>query len=142
MALLEQSQTYKNLKTAFASEAQAHRRYLYFARQADIHGYPDVAGLFRDTAEGEANHANGHLDLMLHVGDPATGKPIGTVSENLESAIAGELAEAQLVYPRMAETARAEGFGEIAEWFEVLAKAEHHHAERFHRGLEAAMARR
>ena len=53
MPTLKGSQTLENLKTAFAGEAQANRRYLYFARQADIEGYPEIAGLFRDTAEGE-----------------------------------------------------------------------------------------
>jgi len=54
---LKGSTTEQNLKTAFASEAQANRRYIYFAKQADLEGYPEIAGLFRDTAEGETNHA-------------------------------------------------------------------------------------
>ena len=96
MSKLEKTQTSANLKAAFAAEAQANRRYLYFARQADIEGFPEIAGLFRDTAEGEANHANGHLDHLRGAGDPVTGKPIGTTAENLEAAFAGELAEAEL----------------------------------------------
>ena len=61
MAHLKGSQTEQNLKDAFAGESQANRRYLYFAKAADIEGYPEVAGLFRDTAEGETGHAHGHL---------------------------------------------------------------------------------
>jgi rubrerythrin len=93
--------------------------------------------LFRDTAEGETGHAHGHLDYLRKVGDPATGKPIGTTLTNLEAAIAGETSEYTSVYPAMAATAREEGFPEIAAWFETLAKAEHNHADRFRRGLES-----
>lgn len=64
MGDLKGSQTHQNLKDAFAGESQANRRYLYFARQADIEGYPDVGGLFRNTAEAETGHAYGHLTLF------------------------------------------------------------------------------
>jgi rubrerythrin len=139
MATLNGSKTHQNLKTAFANEAQANRRYLYFARQADVEGYPEIAGLFRDTAEGEAGHAHGHMDHLRAVGDPVTGKPIGATPVNLEAAIAGETLEYTGLYPEMAATAREEGFPEIADWFERLAKAEHNHAERFRRGLESVV---
>jgi len=115
MATLKGSKTHENLKAAFANEAQANRRYLYFARQADIEGYPEIAGLFRDTAEGEAGHAHGHLDHLRKIGDPATGMPIGATLANLESAIAGEASEYTSGYPTMAATAREEGFSEIAD---------------------------
>lgn len=138
MPELKGTKTHENLKTAFANEAQANRRYLYFARQADVEGYPEIAGLFRDTAEGEAGHAHGHMDQLRKVGDPMTGKPIGNTIANLEAAIAGETFEFTNVYPAMAAAAREEGFPEIAEWFERLAKAEHNHADRFRRGLESA----
>ena len=137
MGELRGSKTLENLKKAFASESQANRRYLYFARQADVEGYPEVAGLFRDTAEGEAGHANGHLDFLRDVGDPVTGVPIGKTASNLESAIAGELSESTEMYPGMAKTAREEGFEEIADWFETLAKAEENHAGRFRKKLES-----
>lgn len=137
MATLKGSKTHENLKAAFANEAQANRRYLYFARQADLEGYPDVAGLFRDTAEGESGHAYGYLDHLRELGDPISGLPIGTTIENLQAAIAGEAYEYSNVYPRMAATAREEGFTEIAEWFDRLTKAESNHAARFQRGLDA-----
>ena len=133
--LTKDSQTYANLKRAFAEEAQANRRYTYFARQADVEGFPEIAGLFRDTAEGETNHAYGHLDWLKQVGDPTTGLPVGTTIENLAAAIAGETAEATSGYPAMADTARAEGLPEIAEWFDTLARAERNHAARFTQGL-------
>ncbi|MBZ5678008.1 MAG: rubrerythrin family protein [Acidobacteriia bacterium] len=137
MATLNGSKTHENLKAAFASEAQANRRYLYFARQADVEGYPEIAGLFRDTAEGETGHAHGHMDHLRAVGDPVTGKPFGPTLANLEAAIAGETVEYTSLYPGMAATAREEGFQEIADWFERLAKAEHNHADRFRRGLDS-----
>ena len=137
MSALKGSKTHNNLKDAFAGESQANRRYLYFAKQADVEGYPDVAGLFRDTAEGETGHAHGHLDYLKKVGDPATGLPIGDTSTNLAAAIAGETHEYTDMYPGMAKTAREEGFSEIADWFETLAKAEKSHAGRFTQGLQS-----
>ena len=135
MTTLNGSETLENLKRAFANEAQANRRYIYFAKQADMEGYPDVAGLFRDTAEGETGHANGHMDFLKRVGDPATGLPIGDTAKNLASAVEGETRESADVYPKMAEIARREGFSDIADWFDALAKAEKNHAARFARGL-------
>ncbi|MGN6182214.1 MAG: rubrerythrin family protein [Thermoanaerobaculia bacterium] len=133
---LQNSKTFNNLKEAFAGESMANRRYLYFARQADVEGHPDLAGLFRDTAEGETGHAHGHLDYLRKVGDPATGLPIGETKLNLKAAIHGETHEYTDMYPGMAKTAREEGFDEIADWFETLARAEKSHAGRFQRGLD------
>ena len=135
MANLNGSKTHDNLKEAFAGESQANRRYLYFAKQADIEGYPEVGGLFRDTAEAETGHAHGHLDFLRRVGDPGTGKPIGNTDLNLQAAAAGETYEYTEMYPGMARTARTEGFADIAEWFETLAKAEKSHAGRFNKAL-------
>jgi rubrerythrin len=131
MPKLEGTKTHENLKEAFAGESQANRRYLYFAKVADVEGYPEVAGLFKDTADGETGHAHGHLDFLKQVGDPATGQPIGDTLKNLKSAVVGETYEYQTMYPGFAKTARDEGFSEVAEWFETLAKAEKSHAGRF-----------
>jgi len=136
MGQLNGSKTHENLKEAFAGESQANRRYLYFAKQADIEGYPDVAGLFKNTADAETGHAHGHLDFLKAVGDPATGKPIGETEQNLGAAVAGETYEYTEMYPGMARTARDEGFPEIAEWMETLAKAEKSHAGRFQKALD------
>ncbi len=136
MADLKGTKTHDNLKAAFAGESQANRRYLYFAKLADVEGYPDIAGLFRDTAEGETGHAHGHLDYLKKAGDPATDMPIGDTESNLKAAVAGETYEYTNMYPGMAKTARDEGFDEIADWFELLAKAEKSHAGRFQRALE------
>ena len=138
---LKGSQTEGNLKAAFAGESQANRRYLYFAQQADIEGHNDVAAVFRSTAEGETGHAHGHLEfLQSGGGDPATDMPIGNTADNLKSAIAGETHEYTDMYPGMARTARDEGFDEIADWFETLAKAEKSHAGKFQRTLDELLA--
>ena len=137
MSNLNGTKTHENLKDAFAGESQANRRYLYFAKVADIEGYPEIASNFRETAEGETGHAHGHLDYLKEVGDPATGKPIGETKDNLASAVAGETHEYTDMYPGMAKTAREEGFEEIADWFETLAKAEKSHAGKFQKTLES-----
>jgi rubrerythrin len=123
MTQLKGSKTHTNLKFAFAGESQANRRYLYFAKVADV--------------EGETGHAHGHLDYLKKVGDPATDLPMGSTNENLKAAIAGETHEYTDMYPGMAKTARQEGFGEIADWFETLAKAEKSHAGRFTQMLQS-----
>ena len=132
----KESKTHQNLRDAFAGESMANRRYLYFAKQADVEGLPDIAGLFRDTAEGETGHAHGHLDYLKRVGDPATGLPMGDTKINLKAAIHGETHEYTDMYPGMAKTARDEGYDEIADWFETLARAEKSHAGRFQKGLD------
>ena len=133
---LKGSRTEAHLKEAFASEAQANRRYLYFAAKADIEGQSDVAAVFRSTAEGETGHAHGHLEYLEHCGDPVSGLPIGSTRDNLKASIASETHEYSDMYPAMAHTAREEGFDEVADWFETLAKAERSHANRFKRALD------
>lgn len=133
---LKGSRTESNLKAAFASEAQANRRYLYFAARADIEGQADVAAVFRSTAEGETGHAHGLLEYLESCGDPMTGMAVGSTRDNLKASIAGETQEAGEMYPAMARIARDEGFSDIADWFETLAKAERSHASRFKRALD------
>ena len=137
---LKGSKTEDNLKAAFAGESQANRRYLYFAQKADIEGHNDVAALFRSTAEGETGHAHGHLEYLEEVGDPATGLPIGGTVDNLKASVAGETHEYTDMYPGRAMTARDEGFDEIADWFETLAKAEKSHAGKFQKTLDTVLA--
>jgi len=134
---LKGSKTHENLKYAFAGESQANRRYLYFAAKADVEGYNDVSAVFRSTAEGETGHAHGHLEYMEACGDPATDLPIGSTADNLRAAIAGETHEYTDMYPGMVKSAREEGFNEIADWFETLAKAERSHANRFQKALDS-----
>lgn len=132
---LKGSKTEQSLKDAFSGESQANRRYLYFANKADIEGQNDVAALFRSTAESQTGHAHGHLEFLEQSGDPATDLPIGPTRLNLESAVAGETHEYTDMYPGMAKMAREEGFEEIADWFETLAKAQRSHANRYAKAL-------
>ena len=134
---LKGSKSEQNLKDAFAGESQANRRYLYFAAKADVEGFNDVAAVFRSTAEGETGHAHGHLEYLEEVGDPATGLPIGGTEDNLKASIAGETQPYTHMYPRMANSARDEGFDEMAAWFETLANAERSHANRVQTALDS-----
>ena len=137
MPKLEGTKTHDNLKTAFAGESQANRRYIYFAQKADVEGYPDISALFRSVAEGETGHAFGHFDFLAEVGDPVTGVAVGPTADNLKSAIEGETYEYTEMYPGFAKTAREEGFDEISEWLATLARAEKSLAGRFTSGLES-----
>ena len=134
MPSLKGTETEQILKDAFAGESQATGRYLYFAQKADVEGFNVVAAVFRSTAE--TGHAHGHLEYLKEVDDPATGKPIGPTGDNLKAAMASETHEYTDVYPGMARVARREGFDEIADWFETLAKAGKSHAGRFQKALE------
>jgi rubrerythrin len=137
MPSLSGTETEQNLKDALAAESEASWRYCYFAQKADVEGYNDVAAVFRSTAEGETGHVHGHLEYLEEVGDPASGKPIGPTGDNLKAAIASEIHEYTDRYPGMARVARQEGFDEIADWFETLAKAGKSHAGRFRKALDA-----
>lgn len=127
---LEGSDTHKNLLAAFSNESQSSMRYQWFAEQADVEGRPDAAVLFRSVAAIEAGHAQGHLEYLAELGDPLTGSPVGDADENLRSALRSESAEAATIFPAYAETARREGFDELADWFESMAAAEATHIER------------
>jgi rubrerythrin len=137
MPSLKGTETEQNLKDAFAGEIQAIHRYLHFAQKAEVEGLSDVAAVFRSSAAGENSRAQGHLEYLEELGDPATGKPIGPTGDNLKAAIASETHEYTGRYPRMARVARQEGFDEIADWFETLAKAGKSHVGRFQKTLDA-----
>ena len=132
-----ESLTHQNLKAAFAGESQANRRYLYMAQAAEKEGLPEIAALFKHSADGETGHALKHLMFLAdRAGDPATGMPLGDTRRNLESAVAGETYEYTDMYPHFAAVARDEGFHDVAAWFETLAKVERFHAGRFQDALD------
>ena len=136
MADLAGTTTEENLQQAFAAESEANGRFLYFAQRAEADGYPDIASLFRSLAQGEHAHALGHLDFLA--GSGAGGDDGGaTTEDNLKTAIEDETREYTEVYPAYAQTARDEGFPEIADWFETVARAERSHAGRLTSGLES-----
>ncbi len=122
------SDTAANLKDAFAGESQAFQKYVNFAKQAERAGYPNIARLFRTTAEAERIHAEGHLKAM---------EGIGSIVENLQAAIAGETYEYTEMYPPMLEQAEAEGH-KAKRMFGYAVKAEEVHARLYQMALEAA----
>ena len=130
MPELAGTETHANLLAAFARESETNRRYLWFAQQADIEGRPAAAAVFRSLAESETGHAHGHLEFLADVADPTSGLPIGDTDDNLHASIAAETFEHSEMYPSYAETARAEGFVQIADWLDTVAAAEKLHAER------------
>lgn len=112
----------------------ANRRYLFYAKLARERGHDDIAEVFEKTAAAETGHAFGHL---LHLGvDPVAEIEINDVEDALRAAIYGETYEWTQMYPGFAKVAREEGFGEVAEWFEALAKIERFHANRFNEALD------
>jgi len=135
MPELASSKTIENLRTAFAGESQANRRYTYFSRRADEEGYPELSALFQAIADGETAHALRHFDYMKSIGDPVTKVPVPDVKGMLESAVKGETYEFTTMYPEFAKVAREEGFDEIAKWFETLVKAEKAHSGKFQEAL-------
>jgi rubrerythrin len=122
--------TAENLKTAFAGESQANRKYLAYANKADKEGYPQIAKLFRAAAEAETIHALGHLQNM---------GGIGSTLENLKDAIAGETYEYTTMYPPMAEQAEKEGHRAktMFKWANAVEKV---HAELYQQALQALQA--
>ena len=112
------------------------RRFLFSAKRGEGEDYTAAPPFSLPPAEGEPGLAHGHLNFLEEVGAPATGKPIGSTAQNLDAAVAGETHEYTDMYPGMAKSAREEGFDEIADWFETLAKAEKSHAGRFQKALD------
>ena len=121
---LKESKTWENLKAAFAGEAQAYTKYLYYASKARKDGYEQMGAIFEETAGNEKEHAKIWFKYLHDGAVPET-------SENLEDAIAGEDYEYKDMYRRFAETAREEGFSEIAEKFEQVGGIEKEHKERY-----------
>lgn len=117
----------EDLKESFAGESQANPKYRAFAKKAEQEGFPNVARLFRTTAEAERIHAEGHLRAL---------SGIASTRENLDAAIAGETYEYTTMYPPMLERAQAEGHRSKL-MFGYAVKAEAVHAELYKRALEA-----
>ena len=129
------TQTEKNLLTAFAGESQARNRYTYFASAARKEGYRQISEIFEETANQEKEHAK-RLFKFLEGGEVeiAAAFPagvIGTAAENLRAGAGGEHYEWTEMYPGFAQTAREEGFDDIAKVFEAIAVAEKQHEKRY-----------
>jgi rubrerythrin len=132
---LKGTKTHDNLKLAFAADAQLNDALRYYARIAEIEGYAEVAGLLKRFAESGLDYAHGHLDFLKTVGDPRTDLPIGATEHNVASLIEVQGWDANEDLPAMARTAHAEGFPDIANWFETLAVAKEDRVERLKRAL-------
>lgn len=123
------TKTEENLKKAFAGESEARNKYTFFASKAKKDGYEQIAAIFEETANNEKEHAKMWYK-ELH------GGAVGSTDENLKLAAAGENYEWTDMYAGFAETAREEGFLELAEKFEMVAKIEKSHEERYLKLLE------
>ncbi len=135
MSRLKGTQTEKNILTAFVGESQARNRYTYFAAKAKNEGYVQIAHIFEETADQEKEHAK-RLFKMLEGGEVQVTASfpagvIGSTAENLREAAAGENHEHESMYPEFAETARKEGFEDIAKVFLAIAVAEKQHEKRY-----------
>ncbi len=135
MTELKGSQTEKNLLTAFAGESQARNRYTYFASQAKKEGYIQMSAIFEETANQEKEHAKRLFKLLqggeVEISASFPAGVIGSTLENLKEAAGGENYEWTDMYPGFAETAKKEGFVDIAAIFEAIAVAEKQHEKRY-----------
>ncbi len=135
MAELKGTQTEKNILTAFCGESQARNRYTYFASKAKKEGYVQISHIFEETANQEKEHAKRLFKLLeggeVEISGAFPAGVIGTTEENLAEAAGGENYEYTIMYPGFAETAREEGFPEIAAIFEAIAVAEKQHEKRY-----------
>ena len=140
MASLKNSQTEKNILTAFCGESQARNRYTYFASKAKKEGYVQISHIFEETANQEKEHAKRLFKLLeggeVEISGVFSAGVTGTTEENLEEAANGENHEHTIMYPEFAATARGEGFQDIAFIFEAIAVAEKQHEKRY-RDLKA-----
>jgi len=126
---LKDSKTMKNLFAAFAGESQAHTKYLYYASKAKENGFEQIAAIFEETAKNEKEHAEIWFKLI-------NGGKIPETLSNLSDAAAGENYEWTDMYAGFAETAKEEGFDQIAFLFEHVAKIEKEHENRYRKLIE------
>lgn len=134
------TRTEANLVAAYMAESMAYTRYMYYAKQADKDGYPPIRVIFDATANNEMHHSKvffkfleggkGTKEMTIDAG------VIGSTAENLATAAAEEEAEGVVMYTNSAKVAREEGFDNIADVFESIAKVELFHRERFLRFLD------
>lgn len=135
MATVKGTQTEKNLLAAFAGESQARNRYTFFASQAKKEGYEQIAAFFLETAENEKEHAKRFFNFleggMVEIKASYPAGLIGSTTENLKAAAAGENEEYTKLYPEAAAVAEKEGFKEIAATFRSIARVEEEHEKRY-----------
>lgn len=137
---LKGSRTEKNLLASFAGESQARNRYTYFASVARKEGYEQISAVFLETADNEKEHAKRFFRLLeggeVEITAAYPAGVIGDTSANLEAAAAGEHLEWTKLYKQGEETAREEGFEEIARQFKEIAEVEEQHEIRYRKLLK------
>lgn len=141
-------ETIKNLVKAFIGESQARNRYTFYAKVAKKEGYEQIAGIFRETADQEKEHASQLFKLINELKkdssedlseikvEAAAPTTLGTTADNLKVAIAGENYEHTTMYPEFAKKAKEEGLPQIEARLKAIAKAEEHHEERYQKLLK------
>jgi rubrerythrin len=140
MASLRGSKTEKNLLAAFAGESQARNRYSFFSSAARKEGYVQIANIFAETAENEKEHAKLYFKLLeggdveIQAAYPAG--TIGTTTENLAAAAAGEKLEWTELYPGFGSVAEGKGFSAAASAFRHIAEVEYYHEMRYNKLLD------
>ena len=133
------TKTEQNLLKAFAGESQARNRYTFFASVAKKEGYEQISAIFLETAEQEKEHAKRFFKFleggMVEITASYPAGIIGTTPENLLAAAEGEFEEWEILYPSFAKEALEEGFPQIADVFEKIAKVEVQHEIRYRKLL-------
>ncbi len=144
--------TLENLTKAFIGESQARNRYTFYAKVAKKEGFEQISDIFLLTAENEREHAKWLFRMIDELRQKTPEKPdeivveaaapltLGTTSENLAAAIAGENYETTTMYPEFADVAEREGLDRIASRLRSIAIAESHHEERYRKLLSAVEA--
>ena len=146
-----QTKTCQNLARAFAGESQARQRYTQYAAQARKEGFEYLARIFEEIAVNEQAHAAEFLERLQKYGaqpienvEITAGYPytLGVTRENLLEAAKGENEESTRVYPAFAQTAREEGYADVASLWEMIARIEAAHRDAFLEGYNQMQTER
>ena len=140
MGSIKGTKTEKNLLASFAGESQARNRYTYFASVAKKAGYEQIAAIFLETADNEKEHAKRFFKLLeggdLEITAAYSAGVIGDTAANLAAAATGENLEWTKLYKEAEDTARQEGFEEVAKQFKEIAEVEEQHEQRYRKLLK------
>ena len=132
---LKGTRTEQNLLKAFAGESQARNRYEFFASAARKEGYEQIGAIFQKTASQEKEHAKQFFKFLeggaVEITAAYPAGVIGTTAENLKAAASGENEEWTALYAAFADTAKQEGFPEVAAAFKLIARVEAEHEKRY-----------
>lgn len=119
----QQSKTYANVLSAYQRELMVSTLYRIYSDKAVTDGFIEISTVYDDTARNEFEHARIMLKQLNNGVVPPT-------ADNLISSANGEV-EAGELYRQYANTARDEGFTDLAALFNGLANIELNHDLRF-----------